>query len=276
LRRYKETYKIKIVYVLHDRLFYYFNSEEYKIWLSTFLNICDEIQVMNIDDSKLELSQFGESILNKMIYVKHPNYIRFIKDRENDFRKKYGYNEDDIVFLFYGKIATRKNLSSIINAFNVLNSPKAKLLIFGHISKHEISHNETQKIKDEIKKNKNIKFVNKYIKHSDRVFNTADIVVGNPQIEYQLNSATWIDACSHAKTFIYPNIAHVMEIKDKSIFFSIDASKDNHSQLVELFTKISNMSRKKLKQMGQKCFDLISKDYSEDVYVEGMKKLFKS
>lgn len=50
---------------------------------------------------------------------------------KNEFRKQYGLTENDIVFLFVGRLIERKGLLEIVKTFSTIHHSKAKCMIVG-------------------------------------------------------------------------------------------------------------------------------------------------
>ena len=76
---------------------------------------------------------------------------------KQEMRKQYNLEEDDFIFLFTGRIEKEKGVLELINAFNMLDNPRKKLMILGGSF---YSNNKTTKyvreVKNIIANNKNI------------------------------------------------------------------------------------------------------------------------
>jgi glycosyltransferase involved in cell wall biosynthesis len=51
--------------------------------------------------------------------------------RSGQMREAFGFAEDEVVFLYCGRLAAEKNLGVLVEAFHSLNQPKARLLMIG-------------------------------------------------------------------------------------------------------------------------------------------------
>lgn len=104
---------------------------------------CDFLKdAYKIDERKIELLELG--VDDEALKLKTRPII------ENIYREKHGLNHDDFIIVTGGKIDPKKNIHLVIQAFNELNFPNVKLIIFGTYTP------EMKDIMENLKDNQNI------------------------------------------------------------------------------------------------------------------------
>lgn len=114
-------------------------------------------------DSKLKVLANGSSNGVNIDFFK-PNFaINNIDEYKSICRKKYNLDENDIVFLYVGRIAKDKGINELIDAFGKLNREQSntiKLILIGPFEKdHGILDNKTKRMLEE---NENIKVLGRF------------------------------------------------------------------------------------------------------------------
>jgi glycosyltransferase involved in cell wall biosynthesis len=241
-----------------------------------FLLLSKKILVHCENDSISELSPLKnyENFKNNIVFVEHPNYIDYISYSKCDYRKKFEFKDDDIVFMFHGLIEKRKNIEHIIKVFNEIKKPNIKLLIVGKCS------NLFYRIKLlSVVKTPNIRIIFKFIddKNFNAWFNTSDIQIYAPNLNHQLNSASIFYSLSNKKTFVCPKIGSVNSISDTTFTFGFDC-KNNAEKIQLLSEKIfeisNNYSRKDLELFGLKGYEYVKVNNSMANFISKIKEFY--
>lgn len=124
IKRYKEKY----VYHLHNEVGNAFgcrkiltNSKRI-LGVSQYINSTVRKKYSEIDDSKY-------NVLYNRIDIEG---IRSRKSDRKIIRQKYGFKKDDIVCIFVGRLCRDKGIEEVLEAFNLIDNTKIKMLIVGN------------------------------------------------------------------------------------------------------------------------------------------------
>lgn len=255
---------------VHDKM----TSEELHFFSSLFSN-CTKILIHcteTINELK-KVNEFNE-FKNKIFLTPHPNYVNYIKYENKNLRKKFGFSDKDLVFMYYGTIEPRKDLQCLLKIFNNIKKENVKLLICGACSR------KYRKLFSDLIIDKNtIKTYLKFIpeRKFNKYFNTCDCNIFVPNLETQLNSASVIYSFSNKKTCIVPQIGTTKDITDKSFFF--EAICKNNSEKESKITEkinyiINNLTRQQLKNMGNESYKYMLQNNSMSEFVKNMKEFY--
>lgn len=136
--------------IKNDLIFRYMKKKELKLY-----DTVDKI-IYNCDESKRYLIKNGVTDKEKLILIRNPEFIKEKQNIEKKkyLRKKYGYSDKDIVFIFGGNMGMLQNLNNLLDlAKNVLSEKRIKFILIGDGKEHE---NLKKRIKDEKLENVNI------------------------------------------------------------------------------------------------------------------------
>lgn len=129
---YLKVMNVKLVWTLHNL---YPHSYKYK-WLERIvrnivLKIVDNIFVAS-DSIKLSVLQEYRSIPEQKIsIIKHGHYRGVYPEKQINFRKEYGIDENETVYLFFGAIKKYKGVINLINNFIEVAKENDRLIIAG-------------------------------------------------------------------------------------------------------------------------------------------------
>lgn len=123
-----KRYKGKYIYHLHNIIGNTFGckkiiQESKSIWgVSEYINA-------TVKDEIPEIKEENMAVLYNMIDIQQ---IEMMKKNRYLIRKKFGFSEKDIVCIFVGRLCRDKGIEEVLEAFNMIESSKVKLLIVGN------------------------------------------------------------------------------------------------------------------------------------------------
>jgi len=180
-----------------------------------------------------------------------------------DIRKEYGISMDDIVYLFVGQITERKGVYELIDAFNMVNMEKKKLVLVGDFAK-KMEH--LKGIEDE-----NIIFTDRI---SDRkilnsFYQCADIFVLPSRFEGMPNAV--LEAMSYGLPIITTKIAGMIDlVNDGENGFLVPIQDPE-----ELAGKMELITKQDYKRMGERSRERAERDFSWSSVAERTIKVFE-
>ena len=254
-----KLFGIKIVWTVHNIVSHERKFSSLELFFSKILaKLCDKL-IVHCPSAKEEVMK-GYGVSDSSIAViPHGNYIQ---NYRNEISKAQARERlkicTEIVFLYFGLIRPYKGVGELIDAFEKLNSPKAKLLIVGKPYNKEIGGNIKKKCKD-----KNIKTIFKFIP-DDKIqvyMNASDVLV----LPYKdiLTSGAVILAMSFGKPVIAPAIGCILDILDDKGSFLYNPS--SGKGLIEAMQLALNTGVEKLKSMGEHNFELAKQHRWDDI-----------
>lgn len=150
-------------------------------------------------------------ILNKIVYIPHPNYIGIYgaEKSENNLRN------DKLSLCFFGKIKAYKNIELLISAMNELNFDDVELKIIGRCW-------DVKYFQDLIGNNKHIKTDFRFIADEEipDISANCHLFVFPYNLESSLNSGATLLAFSYGRSVLSSLTGTLSDIQDKSMFFS--------------------------------------------------------
>ena len=191
--------------------------------------------------------RLSERDLKKIAVIPHGNYIKSYENTvsRSEARRHLGLAEDEIVFVYVGRIRPYKGLPHLLRSFMRLTLPTARLIIAGKPSSDQLRRS----IKDLAKRDPRIILKLEFIPNSQiQIYlNAADVVV----LPYKniLTSGSVILAMSFGKPVIAPRLGCIPElIEDDVGGFLYDPK--NINGLFEALTR-AVQSRKRLPMLGK-------------------------
>lgn len=161
---------------------------------------------------------------NEINLIEHPNYIGIYENKlsKTQARKLLGYEDTQLIFLFFGGVRPNKGVERVIRAFSKLKNPNCRLLIVGKGSSEEyVRQLEKLALKDERIELRAASFI-----PDDEVqgyLNAADVVV--LPFSGILTSGSAMLALSFGKPVIAPAMGCLPEeLGDAGLFY--DGSED--------------------------------------------------
>ena len=214
----------------------------------------------------------------KIVIVPHGNYI---KDNQNyvdrsTARQRFGYQPNDVVYLFLGQIRPYKGIDELITAFVQIqkNFPHAHLLIAGQ-PVHPISK---EAIANRAKIFPNVTVVEKRLSDSELqwFFNAADVVV----LPYRkiLTSGSVLNALSFSRPVIAPRVGMIKEIiKDGTNGYLYDPA--NIATLIDAMSDIAKsiaVDKERLFAQSYKSIEHLTWEKAASELLSGVKPYIKS
>lgn len=254
-----KLFGIKIVWTVHNITSHEEKFSFAELFFSKLLvRLCNKILVHS-QFAKYEVEKlYGITEDSRVVIVPHGNYI---SSYENVIEKSKARNQlqiitGDSVFLYFGQIRSYKGVPELIDAFEKLDNPHAKLLIAGKPYNNEIAEDVLKKCD----RNENIKTIFEFIADDEiQIYmNAADVVV----LPYRdiLISGAVILAMSFGKPVIAPAIGCIPDVLDSKGSFLYDPSaKDG---LLEAMRRALDAD---LKKMGKHNFQLAKRLRWDDI-----------
>jgi len=238
---------IRIIWTVHNLSNHEKVNSSYEIIVNRYLiHLYDQIIVhcSSARSAVIQLYQLPDRLANNVHVIPHGNYIDCYESSftRHDARIKLNYEDDAILFLFFGKIRPYKGIFELIDAFCKIENPKAKLLIVGNPS-NDMTKQELimrSRIDDRI---------NTYLQYIPEneiqiYMNAADVTVF-PYTDV-LTSGSVLLAMSFGKPIVVPRIGCISETLDIQGGFLYDPDDVNG-----LSSAMQNVISSDLVAMGQ-------------------------
>lgn len=263
----------KLIWVLHNKVPHDSKHVFYSKILMKWLVENSYKIIIHSKESKNVISELTNDlrIMEKVVYMPHPNYIGAYKDCNNN-QKETG---ETLNLLFIGAIKPYKNVDLLIEVFNELNLDKVTLTLAGKVATKEYE----KYITNIIGNNKNIKVDFRFIEDDEIVslINESDMLVLPYDIKSSLNSGTIFLAFSNKKTVLSPLIGSLKDFDDKDLFFSYEyeSIEEHKKRLNNNILNIYNKYKKDnslLQEMGMKCYQIVEKENN----MEKIRDIFKN
>jgi glycosyltransferase involved in cell wall biosynthesis len=205
--------------------------------------------------SKNELIKLGINKNKIEVYRYWVNQDLFkLRDRQV-LRKKYGYQNNDFIVLFVGRLIEKKGLIPLIEGFNLFNDTEIKLLIAGTGPLEDY-------VKESSEKNKNIIFLgglkSELLKDYYSISNTLII----PSTHDEGFGRVILEALSCGIPIIASNRGGIPEAVDENVSILFKVNPKNVFENILLMRKM--VEKKGIDQMSKICRKFAEKNYSCD------------
>lgn len=231
---------LKFCWTMHNKIPHNCDNIQHAQWFyKKWIPLMDMILV-HCEESIQILENVYQYPKEKICYVPIGAYSELPQSElsKQDLLKKYNMNEKDLVFLYFGKITSYKNVPILMQSFKELNMKNAHLLICGKIDS-SLSSNECCFI-NELSKCKNITVMNYHIPDDElsELFNLTDLVILPFDKVSMQNSSSAILAFCNKKPVIIPRFGYILDIMKYPFVLSYDyVSSEDHKE--KLKAKIS-------------------------------------
>lgn len=264
--------KKKIVYTLHNKQPHDQEKNSYSLRLMKKMCRISDVIVGLCPDTDKVIRSLYPAAAGKLRVIPHPNYIQnYDVYGEENLRKKYQFDDEDMVLLFLGYISPYKNIELIIEIIKNIPDKRIKLLIAGKVSSEEYRDEIIRMISGA----SNIKYDFRYIPDDEIVgfYNTCDIVVLPYHKNSSLNSGAAYLSFSLRKTVVCPDIGTINALKDKSFVYSYSyVTEEEHSRkLKECLNRLVMDYERDFESIHQKGFEAykyVKKYHSDDIIRE--------
>lgn len=189
-----------------------------------------------------------------------------------NYREQFGIEDNDFVFLFFGFIATYKNVELLVQIFNEWDIEDAALLIVGSPKEKQYIEN----IKKMSQKNKKIIIKDRYIPNSKvhAYLNTCDVAVMPYHKSNCVNSGAMINAFSCGKTVIIPDMPMAKDMRKLCYAYHYESEKEHKAALEAAMRKCYMSGKIKNRRMGAKAKEYIMRNNSKEKVMEYIEKEF--
>ncbi|MDL2243258.1 glycosyltransferase [Bacteroidales bacterium OttesenSCG-928-J19] len=198
------------------------------------------------------------AILEKIVYVPHPNYIGIYGQE----KKENKLSNDKLSLCFFGKVKEYKNIELLISAIRELNFEDVELRIIGRC--WNVGY-----FRDLIGDNIHIKTDFRFVDDQEipEISANCHLFVLPYNLESSLNSGATLLAFSYGRSVLSSLTGTLADIEDKSMFFSYDFnSQEEHKEaLKQQLTEIRNRYKgryNELLTLGNQCREYVRENNS--------------
>jgi len=254
----------KIIWNLHNKIPHKTkNVSKAKEFMKTMAEISHKIVIHSSETIGVikEICGDNQAILNKIVYVPHPNYTGTYGNEKTE-----NSLQDSILSLcFFGAVKEYKNIELLISAISELNFDDVELKIIGRCRSKKYARN----LKSLIAGNGRIKTDFRFIKDKEIPWITANshLFVLPYNLDSSLNSGATILAFSYGRTVLSSETGTLADIKDKDLFFTYSYrwQSEHKEKLKEQITAICGKYRgnyNELLKSGGKCKKYVGENNS--------------
>jgi glycosyltransferase involved in cell wall biosynthesis len=253
--------KKRIIWNVHNKLPHDTeNVQQSKKFMTKMAENAYKIVIHCAETTKIieELCDENPEILNKIVYVPHPNYIGIYGDEKTE--NKLCNNK--LSLCFFGKVKAYKNIELLISAMNELNFDDVELKIVGRCW-------ETSYFQQLIGDNKNITTDFRFISDEEipEISANCHLFIFPYDLASSLNSGATILAFSYSRSVLSSLTGTLADMKDKSLFFSYTyQNQEEHKEaLKQQITAIREKYKgnyNELLSLGEKCREYMCENNS--------------
>jgi glycosyltransferase involved in cell wall biosynthesis len=220
-----------------------------------------------------DLCKNDESVLKKIVYVPHPNYIGVYGTQKND----YCLDNNKLKLCFFGAVKKYKNVELLISAVTELGFEDVELNIYGRCR----PRNYAQSLRALAGENNNIKMYFKFIQDKDvpEILAACHLLVLPYNLDSSLNSGATILAFSYGRTVLSPATGTLSDIEDKSLFFAYSYNNQDErkeelkKQIITIHEKYKGNYNELLK-LGEKCRAYVAENSSLEQVAKQLEEVF--
>lgn len=217
-------------------------------------------------DAVVRTYSLPRELEHKITVIPQGSYIRTYENSvsRGEARNRFGFDEEDVVFLFLGVIRPYKGVFHLVSAFGQLDHPRAQLLIVGRPANEALR----KKLEDHLRRHQRIRARLAFIPDDEiQIYmNGADVVV----LPYRdvLTSSSVLLAASFGKAVIAPRVGCLPEDLDSRGAFLYDANQEDalmNAMRQALNADLAGMGRDNFERAGEFDWDDIARK-TYDVY----------
>lgn len=195
---------------------------------------------------KNRVEEIDESDKNVKLLYNGIDIERFKEKNENEdkiIREKYNIKNDELIFMFVGKLSKAKGADILIetyNRFSITNKNSKLLLVGSSFNKNSKDSDETLKIKEKAKENKNVIFTG-FIDYNEiqKIYNLSKVQCVISQIEDSCPLVV-LEGLASGNALIVSDSGGIPELVDKSNAIIIKRNQDFSYELYNAFEKLYN------------------------------------
>jgi len=266
----------KIIWNLHNKIPHKTKDvSKAKEFMKTMAEISHKIVIHSSETTKVikEICGDNQAILNKIVYVPHPNYTGIYGNEKN----VNSLRNSTLSLCFFGAVKEYKNIELLISAINELNFEDVELKIIGRCRSKRYARN----LKNLIAGNGRIKTDFRFVKDMEipKITANCHLFVLPYNLDSSLNSGATILAFSYGRTALSSETGTLADIKDKELFFtySYSGQSEHKEKLKEQITVIHDKYRgnyNELLKLGEKCKKYVSENNSLAQTAKQLTKVF--
>jgi beta-1,4-mannosyltransferase len=267
----------KIVFTFHNKIPHDDSSTKLvRKFIKTLCKKSDAIVGLCTETRNILLEYLSEEELNNKFHtIPHVSYEGAYELKNINYNKQLNLRGDSFKILFIGAVKPYKNIELIIEAAKKVN----KNIVFIIAGKGDPEYTNTLKCK--AGNNSNVLFIDRFIGNEEMysLITNSNVLLIPYNINSSLNSGAAILAFTFNRTVICPEIGTLMDIPDKSLFWSysyyseedhIDKIVKNINSAYELYVN----SRERFVEKGFKIGAYVRKKYSLSNISEKYKELY--
>lgn len=266
-------YKDRYYYHIHNEIDSLYGCEDIIVNCKNIICISKFIQDSII--KKIAIKKEKTSILKNCIDIDRFSEKISLEEKEQ-IRKKFGFQNDDIVLLFTGRMVEEKGIEKVIDAVSMIKNEKIKLLVAGNSFSGDTIKSEFEKkldnkvavLGDRIKFTG---FIDYKIIH--KIYSIADIAI-LPSLWEEPAGLTILETTASGIPLITTNSGGILEYIDRENAIVLE----RNNQLTENIVKYVNMlinDKKWMTNMSQKERNN-AKKYNLDNYFDEFQNLINN
>jgi glycosyltransferase involved in cell wall biosynthesis len=186
-----------------------------------------------MEDRVIEAYGLPDGVRGRISVVPHGHYVDNYENTvsREDARERFGYDEGETVFLFFGQIRPYKGLLNLVEAFGSIDDPDSRLLIAGNPTDERLERELTDRIAGDDRIDSVLEFVPG--EEIQFYMNAADVVV----LPYTkiATSGSAILVMSFGRALVVPRLGCVPELLDDegAVLYSPGAERGLRDALLE-------------------------------------------
>ena len=191
-----------------------------------------------------------------------------------NLRKKYGFKENDFIFMYSGRLAKEKGIKELIEAFCGINNQNAKLLIVG--KKQPGQEQFYNNILNLSKRKKDNIIFKGYIEYDviPELYSLVDVGV-IPSVCNEAFGLSLVEFLACGKPVIVSNRGALPEILKDSECGEIAECNDNYVEnLKEKMLYFLNIEKKRMEKLRKEAIEK-SRKYSKEIYINNFLNLIE-
>jgi len=267
----------KIVWNVHNKIPHKTkNQDAAKSFMKHLAEVSDKIVIHSTSTTGVvaELCESNETVLRKIVYVPHPNYIGIYGPQKPD----YNLDNNKLKLCFFGAVKKYKNVELLISAVTELGFDDVELNICGRSRPREYA----QSLRLLAEKNSNIKMHFEFVSDNDvpEILAACHLLVLPYNLDSSLNSGATILAFSYGRTVLSSNTGTLEDIEDKLLFFAYSYNNPNEhkEELKKQITAIRDKYKgnyNELLKLGERCKEYVAENNSLEQVSKQLKAVFE-
>ncbi len=253
--------KKKIIWTMHNKKTHSNKNKYSDRLVEILLEKSDRVLIHCSESLKYIDNLSKKEIEEKVVLIPHGNYIGCYQSKGINIREKYNLGENEIVYMFIGKISRYKNIDLLIEGFLASEARENKLLIIGDGDKTYINELLNTYRFD------NIIFDFHFVPDDEMVdyISCADIFICPYDLESSLNSGSLIMYFSYGKTAISPYIGTLKDIPENFFYsYTYINSSQHKKNLTECINQAHNQlsnDRNLFSKKGKEAYNFVNQNY---------------